>query len=93
MAFTAQESNFMSRIQAKAEQLLDLRDELQREIALYEAEDFGGSITDADLAGITAFAHLTQSKLWNCVGAFNAVLTALGDDETGQAVNLIKMRG
>jgi hypothetical protein len=93
MAFTDQESNFVSRSQNLASQILDLRDELQREVALYNAEGFGESITDADLAANATFSHLTQSKLWNCITAFNSVLTALGDDANGQAINLIKMRG
>ncbi len=93
MALTAQESNFIGRLQQKAAALLDLRDDLQREIALYNAEGFGESITDADLQTVGDYGHLTQSKMWNCVTAFDAVLDALGDDVSGQAINLVKMRG
>lgn len=93
MALTAQESNFISRIQAKAEQILDLRDDLEREIALYNAMGFGSSITDQELSEIQGFAHITQSNMWNCITAFESVLTALGDDMTGQAISLIKLRG
>ena len=93
MALTNQESNFISRITTIAAQTLELREQMKEEIALYNAEGFGESISDADLQSVAAFQHLTQSKMWNVITAFNAVLTALGDDVSGQAVNLIKMKG
>jgi len=93
MALTAQESNFIGRLQQKAAALLDLRDDLQREIALYNAEGFGDSITDADLQTVGDYEHITQAKMLNCVTAVNVVLLSMGDDVSGQAVNLVKMRG
>ncbi len=93
MSLTAQESNFIGRLQQKAAALLDLRDDLQREIALYNAEGFGQSITDADLQTVGDYGHITQAKMLGCITAFSDVLTALGDDVSGQAVNLVKMRG
>lgn len=93
MALTQQQSNFISRIQQLAAETLEIRHQMQEEIALYNAEGFGADITDVELAAIPAFAHLTQSKMWNCITAFETSLTALGDDVSGQAVNLIKMKG
>jgi len=97
MALTTQESNFVSRIQSKAEILLDLRDDLQREVALYNAEGFGASITTEDLTAAVGdrpapFSNLTAGKIADCITAFSGVLTALGNDASGQSVNLIKMR-
>lgn len=93
MPLTTQESNFISRLQALSLEVLDIRHRIQQEYALYNAEGFGVAITDADLQEVDAFKHLTQSKMWNTITALNAVTTALGDDVSGQAVNLIKMKG
>ena len=93
MSLTAQESNFIGRLQQKAAALLDLRDDLQREIALYNAEGFGQSITDVDLQMVGDYGHITQAKMLGCVTAINVVLLSMGDDVSGQAVNLVKMRG
>jgi hypothetical protein len=93
MALTPQEQNFVSRLQIEAMQLLETRDRLRLEVALYNAEGFGAAITDESLAALPALAHLTQVEVQNCLTAFGAVLTALGDDVSGQAVNLIRMRG
>lgn len=96
MALTTQQANWLSRQQEEAQRLLDMRDRLERDIAMYNAEGFGADITDADIVASAeiypALAHLTQSDMWNVVTAFTAVLDALGDDVSGQAVNLIKMR-
>lgn len=93
MALTTQESNFISRLQSLSAEILDVRHRIQEEVALYNAEGFGVAITDADLQEVTAFQHITQSKMWNTITALTAVTTALGDDVSGQAVNLIKMKG
>lgn len=95
MALTNQESNFVSRLEQIATEILDMRDRVRREMALYNAAGFGTSITDEDLTtpvdGVAPFPHLTQSKMWNCITAFDAFIDALGDDVSGQAVNLINM--
>lgn len=93
MALTAQESNFITRLQALSTEVLDIRHRIEEEYALYNAEGFGVAITDADLQEVAAFQHITQSKMWNTITALTAVTTALGDDVSGQAVNLIKMKG
>lgn len=93
MALSNQESNFISRMQQLAEETLDLRHRIQEEYALYNAEGFGESITDVDLQEVSAFKHITQSKMWNAITALTTVTTALGDDVSGQAVNLIKLKG
>ena len=93
MALTQQESNFVSRLQQLAEETLALRHKIQEEIALYNAEGFGTAITDPDLQEVSAFKHLTQTKLVATVTALSAVITALGDDSSGQSVNLIKIKG
>lgn len=93
MALTAQESNFITRLQTLSDDTLDLRHRMQEEIARYNGNEFGTSITDADLQEKTDFQHLTQAKMQSAITALNVVLTALGDDVSGQAINLIKMQG
>lgn len=93
MALTAQQQNFMSRLQQMAQETRTLRNQIKEEIALYNAKGFGVDITDAELENIPSFEHLTQSDLWNCITALQGVIDALGDEVSGQLVNLIKMIG
>jgi hypothetical protein len=90
---TDQQQRFMTRMRELAVQQLDLLDQIDREVALYNAEGFGAAITDVALAATDGFEHYTQSDLWNVVTAFDAVQDALGDNVSGQQVNLIKFRG
>lgn len=93
MALSAQFSNEISRIMQYAEQLLALRQELQLLRTRWDQNDVYNLLTDQDIATVATFAHLTKSEVSNAVAAFDAVLTALGDNVTGQAVNLIKLKG
>ena len=93
MSLTQQESNFVSRIQQLADKALTLRHEIQEEIALYNAEAFGTTITDSDLQEVSAFKHITQAEMVNTITALSAIITSLGDDSSGQAINLIKLKG
>ena len=93
MALTQQESNFISRLQQLAEETLALRHKIQEEIALYNAEVFGTTITDSDLQEVPSFKHITQAEMVNTITALSAIITALGDDSSGQAINLIKLKG
>ena len=93
MALTQQESNFVSRLQQLAEETLALRHKIQEEIALYNAEAFGTTITDPDLQEVAAFKHITQAEMVSTITALSAIITALGDDTSGQAINLIKLKG
>lgn len=93
MALTQQEQNFVSRVQQIADTLLEAQHEVQRLIAEWNQNDFFNQITDEDLGEIASFTHLTASELSNAVTAISAFNTALGDYSSGQAVNLIKLRG
>lgn len=93
MALTAQFQNEISNMMNLSEQILDLRQELQLLDARWNQNDMFNQINDVDIQAIAAFAHLTKSEIANAITAFNAILTALGDNSTGQAVNLIKMKG
>lgn len=93
MALSNQFSNEISRIMQYAEQLLALRQELQLLRTRWDQNDMYNLLTDQDIASVSGFAHLTKSEVSNAVAAFDAVLTALGDNVTGQAVNLIKLKG
>lgn len=88
----SQQENFVVRLINNSQKMLDLRDEMQRDIALYNGLDFGSVLTDGALAAVERLAYLQQSDIWNAITAQSAVLTALGDDVSGQAVNLIKMQ-
>lgn len=92
-ALTNQEQRFITRAREDAMTLLNMRDELTRLVALYNAKGFGASILDADFAETPNFDQYTQSDVWNVVTAFNSVLDALGDNVSGEAVNLIKFQG
>lgn len=101
MALSNQFSNEISRIMQYAEQLLALRQELQLLRTRWDQNDMYNLLLDADIQAVDALGnpkypslqHLTKSEISNAVAAFDAVLTALGDNVTGQAVNLIKLKG
>jgi hypothetical protein len=92
MALEQQAVNWVGRLIDRSQRILDLRDEMKREVALYNTQGFGASLTDQELAAVESLAGYTQSDIWNAVTAHQEMLDALGDDVSGQAVNLIKMR-
>lgn len=86
-----QDQNFVRELMDIAESVLGDRTVIEN---LYARWNLNGhsAITTEQLGGIPEFAHLSQSDLANCVTALNTILTALGDNVSGQATNLIKMR-
>lgn len=93
MALSAQNQNLISNLQTMAADLLETQREIDLLIAQWNQNDVFNSISDADIAAIPAFAHLTKSEVANSITAITAVTTALGDLTSGQAVNLLKMKG
>jgi plasmid maintenance system antidote protein VapI len=93
MALSAQNSNFISELTTKSEMILDLQREIDVLVARWNQNDMFNALTDVDIQAVAAFAHLTKSEVSNAVNAVTAVSTALGDLTTGQAVNLLKMKG
>lgn len=77
-----------------AAELLVWRDKAQHLLARWNMNDTytaAGANGGEDLAA--AFPHLTQSKAGNGFAAFNAVLSALGEDESGNAAFLLMLKG
>lgn len=88
-----QEMNFVSELMQAGEDILNLRTRLQLLRSRYTLNAFDSSITDQELAETPTFAHLTQAELVSGVSAIDAVLNALGDNISGQATNLIRLKG
>ena len=93
MALSVQNQNFIAEIMQEAESLLSTKSSLERFIARWNLNDMFNTLSDADIAEVGAFSHLTKSEVSNCISAFEAILTALGDNVTGQSTNLVKMKG
>ena len=85
-----QEQNIVSDGITLAQQSLALRDSITEYAGRWNNNSFSTTITDADLAAIPDFQHLDETKLAALVTALNTITTALGDNSSGQAVNLIK---
>lgn len=93
MALSAQNSNFISELQQKAETILTLQRDIDLMIARWNQNDMFNILTDQDIQAVPAFAHLTKSEVSNAVNAITAVTTALGDLDDGEAVDLLKLKG
>ena len=93
MALTSQEQNWTSRTLDLAERALVLREDILLHRAEYDQNSISSAVTDGELLANDSFAHLTNAKLVSAVGALDTITTALGDYSTGQAVNLLKLRG
>lgn len=86
---TNQERNFVTRIITDASNLLAIKETLERDIALYNQKQYLVKLDDALLS--ESFDGLTAQELVDGITAIQTVLTALGDYQSGQAVNLIKL--
>lgn len=93
MAMTAQIQNIVSEIMSMSDEALDLQNREQLLRARWDQNDVFNELTDQDLLDIPSFAHLTVSEVANAMGALDDISTALGDYVSGEAVNLIKMKG
>jgi hypothetical protein len=93
MALTDQNSNFISNLTSLGEQLLAQQRTIDLMIAQWAQNGMFEALTDEDIQAIPAFAHLSKSEVANAINAITAVTTALGDLSTGQAVNLLKLKG
>lgn len=93
MAMTQQEQNHVARAIDLAAQMVHIKQELDVLRAEWDQNDFFNLITDDDLSGIPAYAHLTQSELAAGLGALTGVRDYLGDYISGQITNLVKLRG
>lgn len=90
MTFTTQQANFVSELQTAAKDTLNLRDRLEDLAARWTQNDFFNEMVDAEVAAGTN--GVTKGEIIEAINAVNAVLAALGDNTSGQAVNLIKLK-
>jgi hypothetical protein len=91
MALSTQNRNLIVDMMNWAEAQIALRDTGALIVARWNQNDVLNALTDEDIAEI--FPHLTKDEVANAINAINAVLTALGDNSSGQSVNLIKLKG
>lgn len=90
MALTTQQTNFITELQQAAAEQLALRNWLANLSARWTQNDFFNEMVEADVAAGTN--GVTKGEVIEGINAINAVLSALGDDVNGQAVNLIKLK-
>ena len=93
MALSAQQQNFLSELQQDAENVLATRNTLREIIARWNLNEFATIFKTGDIKENATFQHLDLDKVTNAITAFQQVLDALGDDASGQATNLIKLKG
>jgi hypothetical protein len=89
MAFTTQDSNWIAEEIAAAQETLALRDKLRNIVARWNNNDMFNQLQTEDIEA--AFDGINKAEVTAAINAFNAVITALGDDTTGQASNLFKL--
>jgi hypothetical protein len=89
MALTNQDSNFLSELIALANDQLEIQNREQDIVARWNNNDLFNTLVSADIEA--AYPGITKDEVVAGITAFNAVLTALGDDTSGQASNLFKL--
>lgn len=93
MALTTQEQQFVNDLVYWAGVELQQRTAAEQLAARWNLNDFFNGIQDADLQAVPSLGYLTNSKLANGINVVNAIVTLLGDNVSGQAVNLIELKG
>lgn len=91
--FPAQQQNFISELMACSEDILRVRVKVRELVARWNLNQTLGKLSDEQLQAYGSFEHLTVQKVTDAVTAVQAVDAALGDDASGQATNLIKLKG
>ena len=92
---TAQEQNFIVDMIGLTAELLDLQVRLSAIRARYNQNTFGSTLVDAkftDPTVVNTMGHLTQAKLTSAISSIDALLTAFGDNVSGNQVNFIKFQ-
>lgn len=89
MAFTTQDSNWIVEEIALAKDTLVIRDRWKNIVARWNNNDMFNQLETADVEA--AFDGINKDEVTAAINAFNAVITALGDDTNGQASNLFKL--
>lgn len=89
----AQQQNFISELMAWSQQQLKVREIGRDLVARWNLNGTLGKLSDEQLRAYVSFDHLTVQKVIDAVTALQSVDAALGDDSSGQATNLIKLKG
>lgn len=89
MALTNQDSNFLSEMIALAKAQLELQNREQDIVARWNNNDLFNTLVSEDVEA--AYPGITKAEVIAGINAFNTILTALGDDTSGQASNLFKL--
>lgn len=84
MALTNQQDKFLADMEYIASQIIVMKANIEAIHARGQLNNFLGvsGIQDVDLASSGSYAHLTQDKIFAADTAFQALLTALGDEST-----------
>lgn len=93
MALTSQQQNFISEMLSWAETELRQRDIARNLAARWNLNGLLAKLDDESVQSVAAFEHLDAQKVIDGVSTLQIVVTTLGDDVSGQATNLIKLRG
>lgn len=91
MALSVQNQNLITDEISIAADMRALQHRMVDLVARWNLNDAFTQLNDADIAAL--FPWLTKSEVSNGIAAFTAVTSALGDDVSGQATNLIKLKG
>jgi len=93
MALTTQQTNFISEFMAWSEAELRQRAIGQNLVARWELNGVLAKLDDASIQEFPALKHLSAQKIIDGVEALKAINAVLGNDETGNAADLIKLKG
>lgn len=91
MALSHQESDFITRMAALSNQILDLQNQIQLEIGQYNALQYSSALLSDDIDDV--FPTLDHDIVVSWVTGIIAVDTTIGDMVSGHASNFIKARG
>ena len=84
MTMTNVQKNVASEIQSLATDMLKIKNRLAVAVAMYAAEGMA-TLTDADYAALSEFAHVTVTEMTAAKNALSEVNTALGEYVAGSA--------
>jgi len=85
------QKNILSKMQQVATRQLVLQNEMVELVAMWTAESMN-NLTDADLAELQEFAHITASELQQAKNGMDAISTAIGAYAAGTpATKLLKI--
>jgi hypothetical protein len=92
MTTTNAQNNVLAGMQTISISLLQIRSKLVYITQMWNNESLG-NLTDADIQALTTFAGVTAAEATQAKGAFDTLLTALGDPGTAGTVayKLLKM--